>query len=109
VYRLVLSSVLMSVLLSPLASGDEVSLRDPTKPLSYATKVPGSEALILQAVYLSSHRREAIVNGKVLKVGDWVGGAQVEKIESKKIVVRRNGQQRTLSLRPSIINTPRSR
>lgn len=79
-----------------------VSMRDPTTPLGYQATVAARTQLKLQAVYTSSGRNEAIVNGLKVRVGDVIAGATILKIEDKRVTYRRDGRLAVLQLRPSI-------
>lgn len=83
-----------------LAAPDALA-RDPMRPPHAATShgaTPSSAPVLLSAVIGDGARRIAIVNGRVLRVGDSVDGVTVERIDATGIVYRRGGVQRELRL-----------
>ena len=52
----------------------------------------------LQGVFFRLKNPEAVVNGKILRVGESVLGAMVTRIDRREVVVEWNGQSKTLSL-----------
>jgi len=59
-------------------------LHDPTRPPGYeGEEGRGSEGFVVNQVLVSPARRMAAVNGKTVKVGDTIEGAQVVAISSK--------------------------
>jgi len=83
------------------------TLQDPTAPLGYQRKVSAQKSLVLQAVYLSASRSEAIINGQAVREGSVVDGATVIKVRDKSVVYSRNGQTGVISLRPNIVKHSR--
>jgi MSHA biogenesis protein MshK len=81
-------------------------LRDPTRPPNFAAARPeAAEApsdLVLQTVLVSPERRNATVNGRLVRVGDTVSGMRVIEIRESTVVLRGPGEQRTLSLFPAV-------
>jgi hypothetical protein len=55
-------------------------------------------AVKLQGVFFRLKNPEAVVNGKILRVGESVLGAKVTRIDRREVVVEWNGQSKTLSL-----------
>lgn len=77
-------------------------LRDPTQPIFYSAVSIQQPKLVLQGIVVRDSGKEAIVNGKRLKVGAAVAGARIQAIEDKYIVVLRNGQESKIWLRPAV-------
>jgi len=85
-------------------------LVDPTKPPpsfgAGETATPGDQASqagpVLQSVLLSASRKEAIISGKLVKVGDAVGEAKVVRISESEVVLRKGGELQTLKLFPGV-------
>lgn len=75
--------------------------RPPTAPLAGAAGRM-EDGPVLQWVYLSPSRTEAMVSGKIVHVGERVGNAQVLKISESSVVLRSPSGLRTLSLYPGM-------
>ncbi|WP_075185702.1 hypothetical protein [Teredinibacter haidensis] len=82
-------------------------LRDPTQPLGYTKVSSGEKKLVLQAIYSSADRNEAIINGKLVRVGDLVDGAKIVQIREKSVVYRRSAESGVVRLRPNIVKNSR--
>lgn len=84
------------------------TLVDPTRPpASFGVKQmsQGQESdagQVLQSVLISSRRREAIISGQTVKVGDKVGDATVHRIAEDHVVLRHGKDLKTLRLFPNI-------
>jgi hypothetical protein len=55
--------------------------------------------LVLASILHSAQRRLAIVNGRIVRVGDRIGTATVREIEPRAVVVESGGIRRRLELR----------
>lgn len=71
------------------------ALEDPTKPSDFVgLSVQGvpeeSGDLRLQAIIISGTHKVAVINQKILGVGDTVGGKKIIAIENSQIVLREN-------------------
>jgi hypothetical protein len=65
------------------------SLVDPTRP-NFGTSVrPGYR---LESVLVSPVRRTAMINGRRLAVGDWIGRARVVHIDDRGVQLMRDGK-----------------
>ena len=87
--------------LSGLIRAEQLS--DPTRPplprVEAAVATPAvSRAARLEAVLHSNDRAVAIIDGKLLRVGDWVGNARIDAIGSDAVHLTREGRQLTLRL-----------
>ena len=78
-------------------------LRDPTRPplsaspsTTAATAAPRTARL--EAVLHSQGRTVAIIDGKLLRVGDWLGDARIAAISSDAVQLTREGRTVTLRL-----------
>lgn len=100
-----LAGVLIAMALASSAYSDAV-LQDPTRPLVYSPS-PGAapSALTLQAVFLRDTGHQAVVNGRLVRVGDEVEGVRIKSIHRNKIFLVSDGKVRELELRPSILST----
>jgi hypothetical protein len=76
-------------------------------------RVAGDAATIeshyrLDSVLLAPDRRLAIINGRQLAPGDWLGGAKLIDIRATEVTLRINGQSHILTLLPLSIKKPSS-
>ena len=89
---------LLLVMLAPLVSAN-MQLPDPTRPAHYLVEdtepvffeeieTNGKISLTLSAIRISATDKTAIVNGKLVRVGDEVSAATVTEINRVSIVVR---------------------
>lgn len=85
----------------PTAHGE--ILRDPTTPLGHVRSAPKTQNLTLQAIYRGSGRREAIVNGNLVKEGETLNGAKIVSIHEKSVTYRRAGTTQMIYLRPTVV------
>ncbi len=88
--------LLMAALL--IASAGIVSaeeLRDPTRPHTHSIErtVEGAPNFAVNAIFVSSDRRLAIVNGERVRIGDSVGGATVVDIQKEQVTLSVSGKQ----------------
>ena len=85
------------------------TLVDPTRPPALiATEQPGSVPAgpMLQSVLISPKRKEAIIAGKTVRVGDKFGEARVIKISENEVVLRNGSEMQTLKLFPDVEKKP---
>jgi len=92
----------------PLAAAQ--ALRDPTRPAFFSGR-PGEGGIVsrgrdadwvLQSVLLSPERRYAIINGKILSLGESVAGAELVAIREGEVTLRAGGALRTVRLFPDV-------
>jgi MSHA biogenesis protein MshK len=85
-------------------------LRDPTRPPAnalgtakpVAAKPASRNRLVLQTVVISEQRRTAVINGRVMSVGDTISGFTVAKIREAEVVMKGSKGTRTLRLYPAV-------
>ncbi|HJV85658.1 MAG TPA: MSHA biogenesis protein MshK [Noviherbaspirillum sp.] len=86
------------------------ALTDPTRPPAVvnADAQAGEVATgpVLQSILISSHRAEAIINGRTVKAGDKVGEATVVRITESEVLLRNGREQQALKLFPNIEKQP---
>lgn len=89
------------LLINPL-NADTVTERDPTLP---AVAMPAKDAklekepvYILQSIIISPTRRLAVINGNILRVGDKLGEATVDVIDTNTVILAWPGRKLTLYL-----------
>lgn len=74
---------------------------DPTRPLSGVTTAQSKVAknrLVLQSIVENEHSRKAIINGKILKVGDSIGQYELVAINARTVVLNSLQKEMELSL-----------
>ena len=97
--RIVCCLLGLSVLQLWLAAGVQAQLlQDPTRPPGRAQVAAPPAALRVEAILIASERRVVIVNGQLLRTGDWVEGAQIAEIQADRVTFRRNGRSFTAHL-----------
>lgn len=83
-------------------------LIDPTRPPASALVEGNATAQqttaepVLQSILISPRRKEAIISGQTVKVGDGVGEAKVVKITEDEVVLRSGKDLQTLKVFPGI-------
>lgn len=96
------------------ASLGEIMLRDPTEPATYSYQTLGNdeetegemntdEQIILEAVIISDTTRLAIINNRIFKEGDEIGGNTIKSIEPQTVTLdndREKGMKLRLSGKP---------
>jgi len=93
------SAVLLTAALSTGIAQAEV-LDDPMRPPGYARSTGGGNvkpAWHLSAIRIDGDQRIAIINGRMLEVGEWVNNARLIEILPER--VRLNGRQGAFSIK----------
>ena len=126
--RLILSLFLVS-LMPPLQAADPVSstaIHDPMRPPAFALRkyreqqrkssaiTPARTAakakpLRLHSILYSPARRRAIINGRLLAVGDRIAGAKLIAIERERVRLLRDGAKIVLKLGASRLEMKKTR
>ena len=76
-------------------------LKDPTQPPAPVASDRGPampRELNLEAILQASERYVAIVDGKIVRVGDRVGNATIEEITTDSVRYSRDGREHTIRL-----------
>ncbi|WP_238482410.1 MSHA biogenesis protein MshK [Noviherbaspirillum aridicola] len=88
-------------------------LLDPTRPPASipgqtpADNAPSMSAVpVLQSVIIGSGRREAVIDGHAVKLGDRVGDARVVRITETEVVLRSGKDTQILRLFPTLEKRP---
>jgi len=82
---------------------------DPTKPLSAyghanaSNNLKKANPLVLETIVYGEKVRTAIINGKVLKVGDTIGEHKVLVVNDKNVVLGRDDERLKLSLFSDVV------
>lgn len=100
-------NVLLAIALSAaMASAFAQQMRDPTRPPSFVapagTAAVRESDLVLQTVLISTERRAAIINGRLLRLGENIAGMQLMSISESEVQLRGRGESRTLHLFPAV-------
>lgn len=64
-----------------------------------APKVAAFPELALNGIFYNPNNPAASVNGRILRVGDSISGAEIVRIEQKSVVVRHAGEERVFALK----------
>lgn len=96
--------VAASAVVSEVLSFDQLS--DPTRPTGWkkaapASRQPVTKQFTLNYLLISPLRRQAIINGKKVTVGEWVDGARVASITEHEVRLQVDGSLRVLPWRTS--------
>lgn len=87
-------------------------LADPMEPPEYrdrekpVAKKPPTVHYTLTSTFIAPERRVAIINGRRVSEGDWVGGARVVEIQPSSVRLVRRGRAYRLSLVPLATKRP---
>ncbi len=97
------------ILLCVATASAAQTLGDPTvPPYVYGAAVPapraGASGPALQSILLSPVRRLAVINGRMVRIGDRVGGAVVVAIEIDSVKLRRGDGISVMKLLPDLGN-----
>lgn len=95
--------ILTSAYIALLLSADNKVLRDPTRPLILqqeqgSLSEPGLSSLRVSAIFVAEGRRYAIVNQRIVHVGDKLGNFVVTAIEAGAVHFDEQGQTRVVTL-----------
>lgn len=84
-------------------------LTDPTRPPAATLADDGAEkeagegaTPVLQSILISPSRRQAIISGKTMTVGEKVGDAKIVRITENTVILRNGSDLQTLKLFPGI-------
>lgn len=96
--RLAATLLALSAAAQAVAADLRDPMRPPSAPASAMSRAGTPSSLQLQAVIGNGPSRVAIVNGKVVHVGDKVDGATINEISATTVHYTRGGKQLTASL-----------
>lgn len=90
------------------ASNPSQTLRDPTTPLGHRAVVQGvsSAEYNLNSVLISPRRKQAVINGVMLREGQAIpgsGGVVVKHISPQTVVLQQGAKTWSLRLAPSVV------
>jgi len=83
---------------------------DPTRPPSFRaisseTEKKTSGSFVLSSILISPQRSVAIINGRTVQLGDWLGNFQVHSIDKTSVTLTEDREHITLKLLPSSIKS----
>jgi len=85
-------------------------LGDPMRPSHVAPESSGTESRgpswVVESIIVSPARRLATINGRVVGIDDWVGGARVTEILPYEVRLEYKGEVRHISLIPIRVKRP---
>lgn len=97
------------VLIAPTgaSAAAQEPLRDPTRPVAYVkTETQKQSELRLQAIFLRESGHQAVINDRLVVVGDVIQNLRIRSI-SKNVVRLVDGDDvHELELRPTILSMP---
>jgi len=82
-----------------MTPADGEKLKDPTQPFEWAKpkqKTKAKQSYKLNYLLYASERKQAIINGKAVTVGDRVSGAKVLKITESSVLLSVDGGTKVL-------------
>ncbi len=96
-------SLLVCLCLLACATAQARDFRDPTRPYTppVAVRAAVAKSFVVNAIFVSSRRQIAVINGQRVAVGDVVDGATVTRIEKHEITLDANGREVTATLKRS--------
>lgn len=87
------------------------TLVDPTRPVAFVGTAgkteDGEQKLLLQAIFFGDSRREAVINGRTVKVGETIDQARIIAIAPGRVSYARNGVKGELVLLPKVLKPAR--
>lgn len=107
-----MSASLVTVLFLMTVPVVAAPLTDPTQPPGFvggvtaagSTKAPAWQ---VSSILISSDRRMAVINGKIVSQGDIVGSAKVIRISHTAVTLRNNIETFTVKLLPAQVKSAR--
>lgn len=81
-------------------------LRDPTRPIWYQGDSPHATGeYLLQSILISANYKTAVINGQIVKEGEQVDGATVQKINATTVELSQNNRKITIHLIPQALES----
>ncbi len=96
-------SLFVCLCLLTAGAAEARDFRDPTRPYSppITAKAAVAKSFVVNAIFVSSRRQIAVINGQRVAVGDVVDGATVTRIEKHAITLDADGRELTATLKRS--------
>jgi MSHA biogenesis protein MshK len=106
-YFVSLCTLISALATAPAIAVEVLDLVDPTRPVAFVAtsndRVQAENQLQLQAIFFGSGRREAVINGQTVKVGEFVGQAKIVAIKAGGVSFIKNGEKGELVLLPTVL------
>lgn len=100
--QILLAMLILSGGFAPVAWGDNTpSLSDPTRPLGYSTSIK-RQHYTLTSIFNKADSRAAIINGRLVKVGQTVDDFQLVSIAESSATIKTADGLRTLTMHTSV-------
>jgi MSHA biogenesis protein MshK len=82
------------------AAADVGDLPDPTNPSGHAGA--GAASSGVQSILITPRRKQAVIHGRTVRVGDRVGDAVVVDIQPYEVILNRGGRESRMRLVPRL-------
>jgi len=84
-------------------------LDDPTRPPGYPLYRPGGTvkqgpSWYVNAIFISATEKKAIINGKIVRKGEKISGAEVAQILPTEVRMRKNNKQFVIQLNRTLVH-----
>jgi MSHA biogenesis protein MshK len=97
--------ILLIVGLAALVGAHAAPIGDPTRPPWAEGEAPPGAAAVgdrVEMILVAPDRRFALIGGRLVRVGDEVGGARVVRIGTESVTLRREDSVEELPLYPAV-------
>lgn len=105
-----LPGLLLALLLAAMAPAHAADLADPTRPPAgfdeQAKNAPPPPPPRVQSLFLMGDKPYAIVDGRVLRLGDRLEDGRVNRIDASGVWLRTPSGNKQLKLLPDVAKTP---
>ncbi|WP_426359757.1 hypothetical protein ACPUVO_05890 [Pseudocolwellia sp. HL-MZ19] len=97
---------LLTTLLVTFSLQSQAQDIDPTKPLSGSSsvsKVENKKSLTLETIIYSDKNKSAIISGKLMKLGDYIGEHELIIVNASHVILRLDEERIKLSMFSNIV------
>lgn len=98
--------LILMTLLATFSLHNQAQNIDPTKPLTGSTHVGKEEykkGLNLETIIYSTKNKSAIISGKLMKVGDYIGDHELITVNASHVILRSNEERLKLSMFSNVV------
>ena len=98
--------IIASVFLCTLSLVASAQNIDPTRPIFTSNSAPAEEVkkgLVLETIIHSNNNKSAIISGKLMKVGDYIGEHKLIVVNSSNVILRSGDERLKLSVFSSVV------
>lgn len=104
---LLAAALFLQAVPASVVASSQRAIQDPTRPVAQgSTAVSQKAALQLQAVFLDEAGNRAVINGRMVRIGDSVASMRVQSIKQNKVRLINGDDVVQLQLRPNILSLP---